>query len=94
MPATKHEHEREPNWIIALRRTPARPGDGHPEDPGAETFEIICRECGDDPALDYQQVSAELQQIRGPYTLSDGIAAFAGHSELHNGTGEMQPDHT
>ncbi len=32
--------------------------------------------------------------LDGPYTLSDGIAAFAGHSELHNGTGEMQPDHT
>jgi GNAT superfamily N-acetyltransferase len=32
--------------------------------------------------------------LDGPYTLSDGIAAFARHNELHNGTGEMQPDHT
>ena len=46
------------------------------------------------PRWDHQQMSAELQQICGPYTLSDCIAAFAGHSELHNGTGEMQPDHT
>jgi GNAT superfamily N-acetyltransferase len=32
--------------------------------------------------------------LDGPYTLSDGIAAFARHNELHNGTGEMEPDHT
>ena len=86
MPATKHEHEREPNWIIALRRMP--PGDGQSDDPGAETFEIICRECGDDPTLDYQQVSAELQQIRGPYTFSAGSAAFGQHAESHPGTEE------
>jgi hypothetical protein len=89
MPATKHEHEREPNWIIALRRTPAGPGKSQPEDPGADTFEIICRECGDDPALDYQEVSAELQQIRGPYTFSAGSAVFGKHAESHPGTDEM-----
>ena len=32
--------------------------------------------------------------LDGPYTLSDGIAAFARHNELHNGASEMQPDHT
>jgi len=41
------------------------------------------------PALDHQQVSAELQQIRGPYTLSTGITAFARHNEFHDETGEM-----
>ena len=71
MPATEHEHEREPNWIV------------QPDDPGADTFEIICRECGDDPALDYKEVPAELQQIRGPYTFSAGIAAFGKHAESH-----------
>ena len=76
MPATKHEHEREPNWIIALRRTPPGSGNSQPEDHSTDTFEIICRECGDDPALGYQEVSAELQQIRGPYTFSAGSAAF------------------
>ena len=68
----------------------SRPGTSNPEGPGSDTYEIICRICGDDPALDHQQMSAELQQIRGPYTLSDGIAAFARHNESHNGTGEMQ----
>jgi hypothetical protein len=89
MPATKHEHEREPNWIITLRRKPPGPGRSRPEDPDADTFEIICRECGDDPVLDYQQVSAELQQIRGPYTFSAGSAAFDTHVESRHGTGEM-----
>ena len=77
------------HWIIALRRKPAGPGKSQPEDPGADTFEIICRECGDDPVLDYQQVSAELQQIRGPYTFSAGSAAFTRHVESRHGTGEM-----
>jgi hypothetical protein len=89
MPATKHEHEREPDWIIVLRRNSASPGNNNPKDPGAETFEIICRECGDDPALDYREVSAELQQIRGPYTFSAGSAAFGKHVESHPGTEEM-----
>jgi hypothetical protein len=39
--------------------------------------------------LDYQQVSAELQQIRGPYTFSAGSAAFDTHVESRHGTGEM-----
>ena len=54
-------------------------------------FETSRRGCGDDPALDQREVSAELQQLRGPYTLSDGIAALTRHNEVHNGTGEMQP---
>jgi hypothetical protein len=67
----------------------SRSGQSQPEDPGAGTFEIICRECGDDPALDYQQVSADLQQIRGPYTFSAGSAAFGNHVESRHGTEEM-----
>jgi len=86
MPATEPEQ----HWTIALRCQPAGPGTSKPENPSSRTYEIICRICGDDPALDHQQMSAELQQIRGPYTLSDGIAAFARHNESHNGTGEMQ----
>jgi hypothetical protein len=89
MPATKHDHEHEPNWIIALRRKPAGPGKSQLEDHGADAFEVICRECGDDPALDYQQMSAELQQIRGPYTFSAGSAAFTRHVESCHGTDEM-----
>ena len=85
MPATEPEH----HWTVSLRRKPASPGNSNHGDPGSDTYEIICRICGDDPALDHQQIPAELQKIRGPYTLSDGITAFTRHNEFHNGTGEM-----
>jgi hypothetical protein len=70
-------HEDEPDWIIALRRRPASSSDTHP-DGGTSTFEIICRMCGDDSALDHRQAPAELRRIRGSYTLLAGIAAFLG----------------
>jgi anti-anti-sigma factor len=84
MPATENEY----NWTVSLRRTPVRPDNS---DPGSDTFEIICRICGDDPTLNHQEVSAELQQIRGPYTLSSGITAFTTHNKFHCGTGDVQP---
>ena len=82
------DHVHEPDWSVTLRRQPASLSTGHAESE-TSTFEIVCRECGDDPGLDNREVSAELQQIRGPYTLSDGIAAFTRHNEFHNGTGEI-----
>lgn len=84
------DHEHKPDWSVTLRRQPGSLSTGHAEG-DTSMFEIICRECGDDPALDHREISAELQQIRGPYTLSDGIDAFTRHNEVHNGTGEMQP---
>jgi anti-anti-sigma factor len=87
-PMTDHKHK--PDWSVTLRRQPASLSTGHAEN-DTSMFEIICRECGDDPALDHRAISAELQQIRGPYTLSDGVAAFTRHNEVHDGTGEMQP---
>ena len=45
--------EHEPNWSVTLRRQPASLSTGHPED-DTSTFEVICRECGDDPDLDYR----------------------------------------
>jgi hypothetical protein len=76
-------HEDEPDWIMALRRRPASSSDRHP-DGGTSTFEIICRTCGDDPALDHRQAPAELRRIRGSYTLTAGIAAFLKHQEFHD----------
>jgi len=84
------DHEHEPDWSVTLRRQPASLSTDHAEG-GVSTYEIICRECGDDPALEHREVSSELRQIRGPYTLSDGIAAFTRHNEFHDGTGEVQP---
>jgi hypothetical protein len=73
----------DPDWIIAFRRRPASSNDRHP-DGGTSTFEIICRMCGDDPALDHRQAPAELRRIRGSYTLMTGIAAFLKHQEFHD----------
>ena len=82
-------HEDEPDWMMALRRRPASSGDGHP-DGGTSRFEIICRMCGDDPALDHRQVPAQLRRIRGSYTLTAGIAAFLTHQEFHDGAEEAE----
>lgn len=45
-------------------------------------FEIICRDCGDHPFLDYEGISLRLQRIRGPYTLEAALGAYAGHVGL------------
>jgi DNA-binding CsgD family transcriptional regulator len=77
------DHKDEPDWMIGLRRRPAGLSVNHP-DGGADMFEIICRMCGDDPALDYRQVSAELRQIRGCYPLRIGLVPFFQHQEFHD----------
>ena len=82
MPVT--DEAGEPVWTISLRRRPASLGNGRPEDGHAAVFELVCRWCGDDPALGYRQVSAELRRIRGPYPLSEGSEAFVRHQEVHN----------
>ena len=45
-------------------------------------FELICCECGDNPDLDYSKVSPRLHQIRGPYTIAEGLAAYEQHLGL------------
>jgi hypothetical protein len=39
-------------------------------------------QCGDHPYLDYREVSPRLQQIRGPYTMEAGLAAYEAHLGL------------
>lgn len=82
-------HEDQPDWIMALRRRPASSSGRHP-DGGTSSFEIICRMCGDDPALDQRQAPAELRQVRGSHTLTAGIAAFLRHQEFHNAAGDSE----
>jgi hypothetical protein len=62
-----------------LRRQPVRIVDGRMEGGYTDAFELICPSCGDHPYLDYSEVSPRLQQIRGPYTLEAGLAAYTGH---------------
>ena len=46
-------------------------------------YELICCDCGDDPDLDYQQVSSQLQRIRGPYPIAAGVEAYEQHAGRH-----------
>jgi hypothetical protein len=47
-----------------------------------DVFEFICPGCGDHPYLEYSEVSPWLQNIRGPYTIGEGVAVYAGHLGL------------
>ena len=76
------------------RRQPTRVVDGRAQGPYTDAFEIICCGCGDDPGLDYREVSPRLQLIRGPYPIAVGIDAYESHLRLHEegphtGTGDQ-----
>jgi hypothetical protein len=71
------------DWTVVLRRWRARIVEGQPQGGAADAFEVICCYCGDHPDLDYRAVSPELRQIRGPYPIAAGIAAFEEHLGLH-----------
>jgi len=72
-----------PGWTLVLRGRPIRIVDGQARGGYTEVFELICCYCGDDPCLDYRDVSPELQQIRGPYLIAAGIAAYKEHVVWH-----------
>ena len=42
-------------------------------------FEVICCDCGGNPFLDYSELPARFQRLRGPYTLREGLAAYEEH---------------
>ena len=79
---TAHDQPRN-GWTAVLRRQPARCADGHAAGRYADAFEIICCGCGDDPGLDYREVSPRLRLVRGPDPIKDGIAAYESHLRLH-----------
>jgi hypothetical protein len=62
-----------------LRSQPAHLVNGRVEGGYTGVFEIICCDCGDNPYLDYSHVSARLQEIRGPYAIAEGLAAYETH---------------
>jgi hypothetical protein len=79
------------DWTVVLRRRPARIVEGQPQGGYNDAFEVICCYCGDHPYLDYREVSPELQQIRGPYPIAPGIAAFEEHLEQHQPPAVHEP---
>ena len=62
-----------------LRRQPVRIVEGRSEGGYTSVFEVICCDCGDNPYLDYCEVPARLQRLRGPYALREGLAAYEAH---------------
>jgi hypothetical protein len=62
-------------WTVVLRRQPARMVEGRPEGGYTDVFELICCDRGDDPDLDYRDVSPRLQLVRGPYPVAARVAA-------------------
>ena len=71
------------DWTVALRRQPPRIVDGQPKNGDTSMYEIICCDCGDNPGLDYDEVSPELQRIRGPYPIAAGMEAYVKHADSH-----------
>ncbi len=71
------------DWTTVLRRQPSRVVEGQAEGGHTSSFELICCDCGDQPDLDYAEVSPEMQRIRGPYSIADGVAAYEKHVKLH-----------
>lgn len=72
-------------WTVVLRRQPSRIVEGRPKSGYTDAYELVCCDCGDDPDLDYHEVSPKLQQIRGPYSIEAGIAAYQEHVRRNHG---------
>jgi hypothetical protein len=69
--------------IVLRRQRKVRVVEGKPEGVYTNTFEIICRGCGDDPFWDYHDVSPRLQRIRGRYWLETGAREYEAHIAWH-----------
>jgi|SRR5271165_3673021 len=65
-----------------LRNQRRRMADGRIQVSQNDVYELICPSCGDRPNLDYCEVPPWLQQLRGPYSLEAGVAAFHAHQGL------------
>jgi hypothetical protein len=68
--------------MAILRRQPVRPVEACTEGGYTELFELICCDCGDHLYLDYSEVPARLQWLRGPRTMRAGLAAYERHLGL------------
>ena len=71
-------------WTLVLRRQPLRVVENGTEGGYADTYELICCYCGDDPDLDYREISPDLQRIRGPYSFAAGIEAYGQHDRIQH----------
>ncbi len=82
-------------WPDSEPPAPAGPHCGRPYGRRVHRrFELICSGCGDHPHVDYSEVSPRLQQIRGPYTMSQGLAAYAEHLGLPSAPQDQGESHS
>ena len=79
--ATGHQHGA--GWTVVLPCQPVSIAKGRREDGYTAACEIRC-DCGDHSDLDYREVSPELQRIRGPDPIADGISAYEEHLGLYH----------
>jgi hypothetical protein len=77
-PAGQPGHGRDTN----LRRQPPRIVEGRADGRFTTAFELVCRDCGDHPDLDYSEISPRLQRIRGPYPALAALVALEKHLGL------------
>ena len=75
-----------------VRRRPVRIVDGRMEGGYTDAYELICPNCGDNPYLDFVDVPAQLQRLRGSYVLTAAVAAYEEHLGLSSGPDEDRPD--
>jgi hypothetical protein len=74
-----------------VRRRPVRIVDGRMEGGYTDAYELICPSCGDHPYVDYVDVPAQLQWLRGPYGLAAALAAYEEHPRAVFLPGRGQP---
>ena len=74
-----------------VRRRPVRIGDGRIEGGYTDAYELICPSCGDHPYLDFVDVPAQLQRLRGSYVLAAAVAAYEEHLGLSSCPDENSP---
>ena len=68
------------HWSCDVSRFTCRPEGGC-----TDSYELICYDCGDDPDMDYRDISPDFQRIRGPCRLSACIEAYGQHDRLQHG---------
>ena len=74
-----------------MRRRPVRIVDGRMEGGYTDAYELICPSCGDNPYLDFGDVPAQLQRLRGSYVLTAAVAAYEEHLGLSSCPDEDSP---
>ena len=74
-----------------MRRRPVRIVDGRMDGGYTDAYELICPSCGDHPYVDFVDVPAQLQWLRGPYELAAALAAYEEHLGLSSSPDEDNP---